>query len=74
MNAEELKRKLEEANIPPYLYNLDGKGRTDERFCLQKLGGVEWQVYYVERGVKTTDLRFATEEEACAYIYNKLHG
>lgn len=74
MIVPELKRKLKEANIPPYLYNLEGDGRTDERFCLHYESGIGWEVYYAERGIKTTALRFETEEEACTFIYNKLLG
>lgn len=50
------------------LYNLDEKGRTDERFCLKKSDN-KWQVYYLERGVKTTNRFFDSESDACQYIY-----
>lgn len=33
-----------------------------------------WNVYYSERGVKTTNKFFKTESEACEYIYNELVG
>ena len=68
MKSKELKKKLEQMGIPTYLYNLDGLGRTDERLCLEFVNK-EWHVYYSERGIKTTDLKFASEESACEYIY-----
>ncbi len=52
------------------LYNLDGNGRTDERFCLEFINN-EWKVYFAERGIKTTDEKFLSEEEACQFIYEQ---
>lgn len=71
MNRKELKEMLEQKNIPSYLYNLDGKGITDERFVLNSINN-QWQVYFCERGVKTTDMMFDTESEACYYIHEQL--
>ena len=67
MNIKELKKALKTAGIPIEHYNLDGKGRDDERLCLVKEGS-KWVVYYLERGVRTTELFFDSEEEACDYI------
>ena len=68
MKSNELKEKLQQLGIPVYLYNLDGIGRTDERLCLE-FSDNKWHVYYSERGVKTTDKIFASEDAACEYIY-----
>jgi len=70
MKKNELKKVLEDNGIPKDLYNLDGIGRTDERFCLDY--NDKWEVYFCERGIKTTDLIFDTEEEACQYICKEL--
>ncbi len=74
MNRFELKKKLDILGIPEYYYNLNpqGYGRTDERLCLDKKSDNLWQVYYEERGNKTTLLNFSTEDEACTYILNRL--
>lgn len=56
--------------VPSMLYNLDGNGRTDERFCLEFINN-EWKVYFAERGIKTTDEKFLSEEEACQFIYEQ---
>ena len=70
MKKDELKKALEDKGIPKELYNLDGIGRTDERFCIECNN--KWEVYFCERGIKTTDLIFDTEEEACQYIFEEL--
>lgn len=70
MNKRSLKRKLNALHIPEHLYNLDGKGRTDERFCIENIEG-RWHVYYSERGNKTTHEIFDSEQDACAYIYKQ---
>ena len=71
MTRENLEKKLKKAGSPNYLYNLDGRGRKDERLCLEKIED-KWTVYYSERGVKTTNEIFKSEKEACQYIYNQL--
>lgn len=71
MNKLELKIALDKINVPAHLYNFDGKGRTDERFCLSN-NGEQWNVYYEERGIKTTNLSFESENAACDCIYNIL--
>lgn len=58
-------------NVPDYLYNLNEYGRKDERFCIDKEGEL-WAVYFTERGVKTTEMKFNTEDEACQYLLNQL--
>ena len=73
MKKEELRRMLIEKGVPTYYYNIDGNGRTDEHLCLEFVrADNEWSVYFLERGEKTTDVRFATEEEACCYMYQEL--
>lgn len=71
MNLKELKRELKKYRVPDYYYNLQEKGRHDERFSITFTDG-KWEVYYKERGVKTTDMFFDTEDEACRYMLNEL--
>ena len=66
-----IEKNLKKAHVPNFLYNLDNKGRNDERFCLELKDG-KWNVYYIEREEKTTNIFFETELEACEYIYNEL--
>ena len=56
--------------VPNFLFNLDGVGRDDERFCLVKVGE-KWNVYYSERGCKTTNEFFDTESDALNYIIKR---
>ena len=44
MNIRELKKALKAARIPAESYNLDGKGRDDERLCLVNEDS-KWVVY-----------------------------
>lgn len=73
MNIKELKKALKKAKIPAEFYNLEGKGRDDERLCLIQENS-KWVVYYLERGVRTTELFFDNEEDACSYIYESFLG
>ena len=71
MKKNELQDVLTKMRVPSMLYNLDGKGRKDERFCLE-FADNEWRVYFCEKGVKTTNEKFSSEEEACQFIYEQL--
>ena len=71
MTREMLETELRTAGVPQYAYNLTGQGRTDERLCLERFGD-RWNVFYLERGIKTTDIYFDSEKEACHYLYEKL--
>ena len=67
-----LKKELNRRRVPDYLYNLRQRGRHDERFSIVHLEDGRWEVYYEERGVKTTDMFFGTSEEAGRYLISEL--
>ena len=71
MKRQHLKEMLAEKGVPSSYYNLDGIGRTDERFCLEATSS-GWRVYYSERGINTTDRVFVSEDDACLFIYEQL--
>ncbi len=71
MDRKEFKRLAKKKHIPNFMYNLEETGRDDERFCLIRQED-KWNVYYSERGKKTTDLFFDTESDALAYILKEL--
>lgn len=73
MNKVELKNILANKKIPTYVYNLDEVGRDDERLCLRFADG-KWNVYFSERGVKTTNLFFDSEDDACKYILHEIES
>ena len=71
MTREVLEKKLKAAGVPDYIQNLTGKGIKDERLCLEKIQD-KWSVYYLERGIKTTNKFFESEEDACQFLYVQL--
>ena len=70
MTKIELKQKLIKENIPEDIFSLDG-GLPNEVYCLGK-NGEECEVYYSERGQKTSIEVFQTEDDACNFFYNWL--
>lgn len=72
MTKTELEQRLIEENIPKWSYSLNG-GLPNEACCLSKNGQI-WEVYYSERGLKTSLKVFQTEDEACDYFYDWLRG
>lgn len=70
MKLEELRERLLKENIREDVYSLDG-GLPCEAICILK-SATEWEVYYSERGSKTSLTCFNNEEEACDYFYNWL--
>jgi hypothetical protein len=64
MNTEELKRQLRDARIRTDSYSLDGETK-DEALVLEPTTGNGWRIYYSERGLRTGEKVFITEEEAC---------
>lgn len=75
MNRAELKTILKKNHVPDFKYNLDGAGRDDERLCLIYDNSI-WQVYYSERGIKTTDKHLILNQKPvslfCVSLYHFL--
>ena len=71
MTREILEKKLKIAGSPAYIYNLTGQGRKDECLCLEKSQD-KWFVYYLERGIRTTNEVFDSENAACQFLYDQL--
>jgi len=78
MTLDELNSKLAEKGIPADRYYLHGRyGSTDDNdkiALIIKAGRytVQYETYFRERGEKHSVKVFATESEACEYVYNKL--
>lgn len=70
MDRKEFIKKAKKLRVPKFMFNLDGVGRDDERFCLVKTGE-KWNVYYSERGCKTTNEFFNTESDALEYLIKR---
>ena len=69
MNVHELKEKLNELKISNELYSLQG-GLPNEKLCLVKEDN--WKIYYSERGNRTGEKEYETEEEACEVFLRKV--
>lgn len=64
MNTSELYDRLRLARVRSDSYSLDGTPK-DEALILEPPMGGGWKVYYCERGLRTGEKVFATEEAAC---------
>lgn len=71
MNIHQLKKSLEETGVDPDFASLYGEAR-DESLVLEHPNSGGWCVYYSERGQRSSEHWFITEEEACQFIFNRL--
>ena len=71
MDKKEFIKIMKKMHVPIAWYIIEGKGRDDERFCLVK-DGEKWNVYYSERGCKTTNKYFDSESDALEYMCKEL--
>lgn len=72
MSIGELKAVFESERVPQDLYSLSG-GLPNESYCIMQANG-QWEVYYSERGVKSSCNFFDTENDACLYLYDCVKG
>lgn len=70
MTKKLFKQIVKDCDLSSNMYNIDGTGRDDERFCLVKEND-RWNVYYSERGYKTTNEYFDEESDALLYILDQ---
>jgi hypothetical protein len=70
MNRAELEVILRERNVSPLAYCLGG-GLPNERYTLDQ-SGAKWSVYYSERGLRSGERVFESEDEACRYLLELL--
>jgi hypothetical protein len=67
MNLVELKAELDRAGVDPEAYSLEGR-HLHESYVLERgVGG--WFIYYSERGKRTDEQFFGTEDAACRYLF-----
>jgi hypothetical protein len=64
-----LVRALQSAGVRPTAYSVSGT--EDMALCLEKVDD-GWEVFYFERGGKTFSRTFASEADACDYMYSEL--
>lgn len=66
MNVGTLKVELETLKIPKGVYSLTG-GLPNESYCIAQKDD-KWEVYYSERGNRTSLKTFENENTACKYF------
>lgn len=64
-------RALQNAGVRSTAYSVSGP--KDMALCLENSRD-GWEVFYFERGGKTFSKTFATEADACTYLYLELLG
>lgn len=78
MTIKELHKRLLEDGVSEdqyFLHGLFGSADDNDKIGLtikKSQYGIEFETYYKERGEKHSIRTFATEKEACEYIYKKL--
>jgi hypothetical protein len=70
VNRDALRALLDRERVRPDAYSLDGS-RCDECLCLEPAEG-GWAIFHSERGGRTGERRFATEDEACDFLAARL--
>lgn len=68
MNKEILRHKLDELNISPGFYSLEGELLPDRVVLYHNYS--KWEVFYFdERGNRDIEKVFFSESDACNYIF-----
>jgi hypothetical protein len=67
MTATELQALLEGNDVPVWMYSFDGPG-GGECYVLECAGGV-WRTYYSERGGRSNEHSYSSEEAACRAMF-----
>ena len=70
VNRNALQALLRGEGVRPDAYVLDGTVR-DEAMCMQPAEG-GWTIFYSERGQRTGERWFETEDEACDFLAQRL--
>lgn len=66
MDRESLKALLDAEGVDPSAYSLDG-GMPFEAYVLERRPS-DWAVYFSERGLRSGEVVFQSEDEACAHL------
>jgi hypothetical protein len=69
VNRRSLRELLQAEHVRGDSYSLDGE--RDESLCLEAVYG-GYSVYYYERGIRSGERRFETEDEACQFMAGRL--
>ncbi|NER11799.1 hypothetical protein [Muriicola jejuensis] len=78
MTLSELHNKLQETGVPSesyYLHGLYGSSNDDGKVALSINRGkhfIEYEIYRMSRGQRTTENVFTEESKACEYLFKKI--
>lgn len=70
MNRNELKDLLEREGISDSSFTFDPDSADEQYVLATETGG--WTVYYAERGLRSGERNFDTEDEACTFLFEIL--
>ncbi len=70
MTRDELQQVLQKEGIRERAYSLSG-GYEEDRYCLEASYST-WTVYYAERGNRREEKIFASENEACENLLERI--
>ena len=70
MDVACLRRLLDAQDIDPRAYSLDGCAPSEAYVLERRSDG--WSVFYAERGLRTAEARFDSEDAACAHLLELL--
>jgi hypothetical protein len=68
----ELAEKLSSCGVSEDAYSLSG-GLPNEAYCIENADD-KWHVYYSERGIRTGQMSFDSEQDACDYLFQLVTG
>ena len=71
MTINELEKRLHDIGVPKEYYSILSGGLPNEVYCITNSNNV-WEVYYSERGNKSSLKTFDDEEDACKYFFHKM--
>ncbi len=70
MKISEMRKEIDNLGISKELYSILQGGTPNEKLCIVYEN--EWKIYYSERGKKTGEKVFQSEEAACEIFLKKL--
>ena len=71
MNGGDVLRRCRELGIPTDAVAVNEM--RDEAYVLEDVG-TEWAVYYAERGLRSHERRFTSEDDAARYLLDRLRS
>ena len=71
MKRPQLDRILRLFEVRTEVYDLSGRAEVDEAHCVVA-EDERWLVFYSERGVRTSEAMFSTEDAACDELLDRI--